>query len=242
MGKINLFRCGPGGAVKWQSGLSLLLEAAHYAEDCRKPKWHFAVDFADLHTSGLTINDLRWLCAKGYIEHAVEIGPLSSCDHREFLQGKTSTFKRRSCVVLTNLGITFASQICHPSPPKPRAPSPAGQVSDAVATRVPRWDPKGRMLWLGSTLIKRFTVPATNQELVLAAFDQHGWPSCIDDPLPPSPAINPKRRLHDTINRLNRGHQRRLVRFSGSGNGLAIRWARVSRAQQIATKPAPQRV
>ena len=67
------------------------------------------------------------------------------------------------------------------------------------------------------TLIKEFKVPAKNQELILAAFEEQNWPEGIDDPLPPSGEIEPKRRLHDAIIRLNRSHKKRLIRFGGNG-------------------------
>ena len=56
-------------------------------------------------------------------------------------------------------------------------------------------------------LVKRFKVPAPNQEMILAAFEEESWPVRIDDPLPVHPCLAAKRRLHETITSLNR-HQR----------------------------------
>jgi hypothetical protein len=67
-------------------------------------------------------------------------------------------------------------------------------------------------------------VPAANQERVLAAFEEEGWPVHIDDPLPPSPDQDSKRRLHDTINSLNRNQKCPLIRFVGDGTGQGVRW------------------
>ena len=64
----------------------------------------------------------------------------------------------------------------------------------------------------------------TNQERILAAFEEEGWPVHIDDPLPPHPEQDSKRRLHDTINSLNRNQKKRLIQFLGNGNGQGIRW------------------
>jgi hypothetical protein len=50
------------------------------------------------------------------------------------------------------------------------------------------------------------------------------WPAKIDDPLPRSPEIDPQRRLHDTINSLNRNQPRRLVHFGADGLGRGVRW------------------
>jgi hypothetical protein len=49
----------------------------------------------------------------------------------------------------------------------------------------------------------------------------------IDDPLPPQADQDPKRRLHDTINALNRKQRQRVIRFSGDGTGQGVRWAAV---------------
>ena len=43
-------------------------------------------------------------------------------------------------------------------------------------------------------------------------------------PLPPQVGQDPKRRLHDTINSLNRKQKARLIRFQGDGSGEGVRW------------------
>ena len=90
---------------------------------------------------------------------------------------------------------------------------------------MPYWDQATRMLWFGSSVIKRFKLPAPNQERILAAPQEEGWPMCIDDPLSPTAGVDSKRRLHDTVNRLNRSHENHLIRFAGDGNSLAIHWS-----------------
>ena len=77
---------------------------------------------------------------------------------------------------------------------------------------------------MGGIVVKQFKVPALNQERILAAFEEEGWPVHIDDPLPPHPEQDPKRRLHDTINSLNRNQKKPLIQFLGNGNGQGIRW------------------
>jgi hypothetical protein len=67
-------------------------------------------------------------------------------------------------------------------------------------------------------------VPAENQERILAAFEEEGWPVHIHDPLPPHSDQDSKRRLHNTINSLNRHQKQPLIRFSGNGSGQGIRW------------------
>ena len=46
-------------------------------------------------------------------------------------------------------------------------------------------------------IVKRYRVPAPNQELILAAFEEEGWPQLIDDPLPPQDELNPSPAASD---------------------------------------------
>ena len=93
---------------------------------------------------------------------------------------------------------------------------------------IPSWDRERRELRMGRILIKRFCVPAENQEIVLSAFQEEAWPAHIDDPLPPAAEIEPKRRLHATIQRLNCNQKVRLLNFHGDGYGRGLCWERVS--------------
>jgi hypothetical protein len=86
------------------------------------------------------------------------------------------------------------------------------------------WDADRQELYLGSTLVKRFKVPAVNQVRILSAFEEEGWPPRVDDPLPTTPGVEPKRRLHHTINSLNGSQLRPLIHFMGDGTGTGIRW------------------
>jgi len=92
------------------------------------------------------------------------------------------------------------------------------------AAEFPRWNAGARILRFKGTVVKRFTKPANNQEHVLMAFEEEGWPEHIDDPIPPHGDIDPKRCLHGTIARLNQHQERRLIRFSGDGRGEGVRW------------------
>jgi hypothetical protein len=94
----------------------------------------------------------------------------------------------------------------------------------APADLRPHWDRLCRTLFVRGEIVKRFTVPSANQELTLAAFEEEKWPVHLDDPLPPSPGIESKRRLHDTITRLNRHQIRPLIRFHGDGRGRGLYW------------------
>src|SRR5262249_56888891 len=88
-----------------------------------------------------------------------------------------------------------------------------------------------RSLMFRGQLVKQFKVPAANQEIVLVAFEEESWPARIDDPLPLVPALEPKRRLHDTINSLNPHQRAPLLRFFGDGSGEAVCWEPAGEAE-----------
>jgi hypothetical protein len=88
----------------------------------------------------------------------------------------------------------------------------------------PRWDPATRVLWVDEVIVKSYRVPSPNQETVLSVFQEEGWPSRIDDPLPPVPEGCAKDRLRDTIRRLNASQKNQLIRFHGDGTGEGVLW------------------
>jgi len=88
----------------------------------------------------------------------------------------------------------------------------------------PQWDVEYRTLRVGQHVIKKYLVPARNQEAILAAFQEEGWSHRIFDPLPPQADIDPKCRLHDAIKCLNRLHKHQLIRFRGDGTGEGVCW------------------
>ncbi len=89
----------------------------------------------------------------------------------------------------------------------------------------PVWDADLNRLTLGDVVVKEYRTPAPNQQLILAAFQEEGWPPRVDDPLPPHPEQDPKRRLHETILSLNRNQKKSVLRFGGDGNGSGVRWS-----------------
>ncbi|MBI1830917.1 MAG: hypothetical protein HYR84_05635 [Planctomycetes bacterium] len=89
---------------------------------------------------------------------------------------------------------------------------------------VPFWDSARRELRIGDLVIKRFRQPAVNQETILAAFQEEGWPAHIDDPLPGSGDVDREERLHDAIRRLNR-QAPWMVEFRSNGLGTGIIWS-----------------
>ena len=101
-------------------------------------------------------------------------------------------------------------------------PIPATQDETLTSKVLPVWDRAKRELRLGSKVIKQFKWPAENQEKVLDAFEDQGWPTRIADPLAEHPTICPKRRLHDTLKCLNRKQIDELIKFRGDGTGRGV--------------------
>ena len=66
-----------------RSGLALLWRAYMYAQDARVDLWDFALEIDNLYETGLTISDLRWLVAKGLVEHGRETSVYGD-SHRSF--------------------------------------------------------------------------------------------------------------------------------------------------------------
>jgi hypothetical protein len=225
--------------------LGLLRQAYVYAEDAETALWDFALEIGRLFDTGLTISDLRWLVAKRFVEHGQE-SPAYGASHRSFRRGDGFFFDKTTCVVLTPGGAAFLDHFLkgpvvflpalQPVGPAPLAGgataalengSPADNHTNGT-TRVavkPRWNIARRELSLNGTVVKRFRVPAENQETILSAFEEEGWPDHIDDPLPGREYIDPLTRLHDAINRLNGRQIHRLLRFSGNGTGTGVSWA-----------------
>jgi hypothetical protein len=198
-----------------REALDLLLRATYYARNSARPIWDFAVELHQLMQSGFSWSDLRWLACKGYVKHAIE----SSRDYgerRTFAQVSTLAFGDRSSFILTETGSRFAEVMIS------KTPTANGVGPHSGCT--PSWDRLKRELSLGVTIIKRYCVPARNQEIILSAFQEEAWPSHIDDPLPPVAGLDIKRRLHSTIQCLNRNQRVRLLHFHGDGYGRGVCW------------------
>jgi hypothetical protein len=177
------------------------------------------------------------LIGRGWVECGFEL-TLFGDDRRSFRRSANLKLSKRSCLVLTDSGVVAAGGKLHA--PRPAALTdrrPASDANDqhrpvsfpeiiasATADARPVWDRDRQQLRLGKVIVKQFKVPAANQEAVLAAFEEENWPPRIDDPLSPQAEQDPKRRLHDTINSLNRNQKRPLVRFLGDGSGQGVRW------------------
>jgi hypothetical protein len=185
---------------------------------------------------GLTVTDLRWLIRRGLAEHAKET-TIPGDPARTFRSLAPTSFPPDACLALTPDGASKLRALLSASfvdrslqrdqfaNGEPLDPSPPPGPEARVHSPAPIWDPLRRELRYRGQVIKRYRVPAPNQELVLAAFQEEDWPEFIDDPLPPVDDIDPKYRLQVTIKALNRNQVTRPIRFHGNGNGLQVHWA-----------------
>ncbi len=195
--------------------IELLVQARLYAEQTSGDCWEFAVEIAQLMAMGLNLNDFRWLVRSGIVEHKKEV-TLESDDGRAFRPTGDLVFPEGTCFVLTEKGASHAN-------------GSHGDLSLCTSNSngclsAPHWDAESRELSVNGYMVKRFRWQASNQERVLNAFEEEGWPRRIDDPLPPHPDQDSKRRLSDTIKCLNRKQANSRIRFRGDGTGEGIVW------------------
>jgi len=217
---------GRGLAPKIRAALALLAEAYDYARDTQCDAWDYAVEIGTLETVGLLPNDFRWLLRKGYVQHARETTTFGS-SAREFGPPSGSTFGKGSCFVLTDAGLNLARRVAQvPSAASAADSSADYQLDGRHVPPRPHWDAALRELRVAGQVIKCFKSLAANQERILTAFEEEGWPRRIDDPLPPTPdkGQDPKRRLNDTVKGLNRNQHDRQIRFACDGTGQGVRW------------------
>jgi len=166
-----------------------------------------------------------------FVEHAREV-TIPEDDGREFQATGDLAFTERTCFVLTSAGVVAARESCGARSDDGASHPFMIRVSEGTAATepcVPTWDAEKRLLCIDGQIVKRFKWRAKNQETVLAAFEEEGWPVRIDDPLPPQPEQDSKRRLSDTIKCLNRKQQHQLIHFCGDGTGQGIIWELVER-------------
>lgn len=190
-----------------------------YAEDTQSELWEFAVRIQHLQKLNLSRNDLRWLIKKGLVDSAREVKQRDGGE-REFQELKTISFGKHTCFVLTDSGVLFAESIHG----KDVRVQQVKYESNGQSQVHPHWNAELRELSIQGRLVKRFKWQAVNQEIVLGVFQEDGWPTVIDDPLPPKGDQDPKSRLHDTIKALNRNQEYAVIRFHGNGTGEGIRW------------------
>lgn len=237
----------------FRAAAAMLLTAFDYATDSGADRWEFAVEMRDLLAAGATIPDLRWLIHRNFADHAKETTTPGD-PARSFRPLARTSFPIDACLALTPQGaeslraaiaatrndsqrsevggqksdMPGTADLRAPTsdlrPPTSSSPDPRPLTPDPSAAERPLWDPLRRELRYAGQVIKRYRVPAPNQELILTAFQEEGWPEYIDDPLPPEEEVASKHRLQVTIKSLNRNQIGPLIRFHGNGKGLQVCW------------------
>jgi hypothetical protein len=196
--------------------LVVLLEGHETADELGRPPRELACPVAGLLAQGATDPALRWLCGRRLAEHLRETTPPRAV-RRTFTKTRNLRFGANSCFALTAAGCAYARKILTSHLHAPSGPH---------LKSVPTWDGHRRELWFGDILVKRFRQPAKNQETILAAFQEEGWPPRIDDPLSGDNLSDAKDRLHESVRRLN-VQQHPLIRFESDGTGEGILWKRM---------------
>jgi hypothetical protein len=213
-----------------RAGLAVLWRAYICAQDTGANVWDFALRTGSLYEAGMTSSDLRWLVAKGFAEHGEETSGYDD-PHRSFRHSNGYFFNNHTCLVLTPNGAALAEHVFRKTTESAKAPLSAfAAVADQAASALkPRWHATRRELSLAGLIVKRFRVPARNQETILSVFEEEGWAEHIHDPLPVDHDIDAPTRLHDAINRLNRCQINPLLRFHGDGKGTGVFWELIQR-------------
>ena len=105
-----------------------------------------------------------------------------------------------------------------------------GEADPAFASTVHlQWNKEHGELRLNGEVIRKVrVVMATNVVGILDSFQECGWPTHMDNPLPSSADEN---RLRETLKTLNKGLKR--IHFYADGTGEGIRW------EAIQISPAP---
>jgi hypothetical protein len=205
-----------------------LIEARDLAVAVDKDPWEFAVELTSLTPVDVSNSQIRWLIAEGLIEPRVETTTEAS-RRRTFRKLRSLALPERTCVVLTDRGQQTAAQFAPDPHQLPIYRQIGTKSSEQPASNRPHWDSHRRQLSFQAQIVKVFRVPAPNQEAILAAFEQSGWPHCIANPLRGQADQVPKQRLPNTVRALNRCQSRPSLRFRGDGTGSRICWAAVSK-------------
>ncbi len=193
--------------------LRKLFKAHSAAASVGRPKWDFAVELATLQALGTDVEDVRVLLCERLVEHGLET-TRPRAKHRSFQDGAGLRLRTNSCFVLSDRGLRLLRSL------PPAMPRPPGEVDP---TPLPVWDESRRELRLGVRILKRFRQPAKNQQTILAAFQEEGWPARIDSPITAGSNEDAQERLHNTIKRLNQQIEP-LIRFHADGNAEGVMW------------------
>jgi hypothetical protein len=204
---------------------SRLLAARWEAEDRHRPAWEGAVALPCLREMGIEDAVLLWMMYHGHLDH-LRPGPEGNPIPNALVPAASLLLTDASSFLLTEVGEQFANDFLADVLVPAEEGGALGPAWDRllVGVLVPCYDKHDREFTWGRQVLKWFRQPADNQEAVLNAAQEQGWPFWFDDPLPPRDGMKPARRLHDTRVELNRRQQVSLIHFKGDGSGKRIGW------------------
>ena len=192
-------------------GLLLLAEASDLAADTNCCAHKFAVKIGQLQRAGIHELHLRWLIEKHYIEHLLDTTVFG--EHERSIRPTSSEhFSKRSCFLLTQLGRNFADSVLAPKQNEQLGTDKPLSLTGAQHA-LPVWDSNTKCLYFRNRIVKRFHRHSPNQELILSAFQEDGWPERLDDPLPPKGNADRSSRLSKTVYSLNGSLDSRPISF-----------------------------
>lgn len=209
--------------------IGLLYQAHLYSVNTSTSRWQFSIEASELLAFGLTRNEIRWLLHNGIVLHAREVTTTTDRERR-FVGLRAHQIPIDCCFILSDEGLNRilpenrSKVILVSSAVDNGSPKPLSQGAACFKRIVPIWNIDRRELYVGGILVKRFRTPAANQELVIKAFAEEGWPERIDNPLTPSPTLDGRRKLNDTIKCLNRNQATPMLTFRGDGSGNGVLW------------------
>jgi hypothetical protein len=161
-----------------------------------------------LHDKGVTDVQLGALIGAGYVETRAKPGGPEGRSPAAPPEGGPPG-PAGACVVLTPAGMVLA----------------AGLLGTAPGPReTPRYDRFKRAFSFQGVVVKQFKRKAPNQETILLAFEEQGWPEEIDNPLPPDEFTAPAVQLHDTLKSLTNDQDPCTLGFLMTSGGTRVRW------------------
>jgi hypothetical protein len=209
--KVPGQRLGPSA----RAALGLLLGRYYCATSLGRPAQNLAIGWPFLsEMTGLDTAGLHSLLETGLVEHWEGVpGPWR---RRRQLPAAGFRAGPRSSFTLSPTGVALAWDLFRPGATAAReGPCPNGEM--------PCWRASNRQLWFRGQVVLEFGRSAPNQECVLDALEELGWPPQIDDPLPHKKGKRARKRLGDTLRSLSAAQ--RAIHFRVSADGRAVLWA-----------------
>lgn len=212
-----------------KTALVRLLEATTAADRARRHAWQFAEELPELERQGVSSSALRYLVEQGLVAHAWEQTGRRA-PRRTVRLVRHLHFTDRSCFILTEAGRELVRRLAEVNG-SPRPHTQRRSVQSAPTNHHVRVRPSfmtsesgNRELRVLGRVVKEFRGYAMNQERILVEFQRQRWRRWIKNPFLGSSELSAKRRLHNTIDRLNRNQIHALLRFHGDGTGLGVSW------------------